>query len=269
MLSSGNLAIAPLDAGRATTATAGPLVLVVDDEASIQKMLRIVLGGNGFRTVEATSAAHALAHAAAYNPDLVLLDLGLPDADGLDVARRLRQWATFPILVISARGSEQEKVAVFDAGANDYLTKPFTTGELLARIRVWLRQMARVTPESDESAIELGELRIDLARRLAFVGGREVHLTATEYKLFATLMRHEGCVMTTKDLLTAVWGPRHANDAQYLRNYIVRLRRLFERDPAHPRYLVTETGVGYRLRAESRESPHGATHWAQGRPPLR
>jgi two-component system, OmpR family, KDP operon response regulator KdpE len=251
VLPSGSEAIAPREAGRATTANAGPLVLVVDDEAPIQKMLRIVLTGNGFRTVEATSAAQALAHASAYNPDIVLLDLGLPDSDGLDVARRLREWTTVPILVISARGSEQEKITVFDAGANDYLTKPFTTGELLARIRVWLRHMARVTPDSHESVLEVGELRIDLARRLTFVADREVHLTPIEYKLFATLMQHEGCVMTNKDLLTAVWGPHHTKDAQYLRVYMFRLRRLFERDPARPRYLVTETGVGYRLRGDA------------------
>ncbi len=250
MLASGS-ATAPREGERATTANTGPLVLVVDDEAPIQKMLRIVLRGNGFRTVEATSAAEALAHAATYNPDLVLLDLGLPDSDGLDVARRLREWATVPILVISARGSEQEKVGVFDAGANDYLTKPFTTGELLARIRVWLRQMARVTPDGDESVVEVGELRIDFARRLAFVAGREVHLTVTEYKLFAALMRHEGCVMTSKELLTTVWGPHHPKDTQYLRVYMGRLRKLFERDPARPRYLMTETGVGYRLRADA------------------
>jgi two-component system KDP operon response regulator KdpE len=152
--------------------------------------------------------------------------------------------------VISARGSEQEKIAVFDAGANDYLTKPFSTGELLARIRVWLRHMARVTPDSCESVVEVGDLRIDFSRRLAFVAGREVRMTATEYKLFAALMRHEGCVMTNKELLAIVWGPRHEKDAQYLRNYMGRLRRLLERDPARPRYLVTETGVGYRLRAE-------------------
>jgi two-component system KDP operon response regulator KdpE len=250
MLASGNTAPATHEAGRATAATAGPLLLVVDDEAPIQKMLRIVLTGSGFRTVEATSAAQALAHASAYNPDIVLLDLGLPDSDGLDVARRLREWATVPILVISARGSEQEKIAVFDAGANDYLTKPFSTGELLARIRVWLRHMARVTPDSCESVVEVGDLRIDFSRRLAFVAGREVRMTATEYKLFAALMRHEGCVMTNKELLAIVWGPRHEKDAQYLRNYMGRLRRLLERDPARPRYLVTETGVGYRLRAE-------------------
>jgi two-component system KDP operon response regulator KdpE len=227
-------------------------VLVVDDEAPIQKMLRIVLTGNGFRTVEATSAAQALAHASAYNPDVVLLDLGLPDSDGLDVTRRLREWTTVPILVISARGSEQEKVNVFDAGANDYLTKPFTTGELLARIRVWLRHTARVSPESGEAVLSVGELRIDFARRLTFVADREVHLTVTEYKLFAALMRHEGCVMTNKELLAAVWGPQHAKHAQYLRVYMCRLRRLFERDPARPRYFVTETGVGYRLRGDAR-----------------
>jgi two-component system, OmpR family, KDP operon response regulator KdpE len=249
----------------AVTVGAGPLLLVVDDEASMQKMLRIVLCGNGFRTVEGTSAAQALAHASAYNPDLVLLDLGLPDSDGLEVARRLREWSSVPILVISARGAEQEKIAVFDAGANDYLMKPFTTGELLARIRVWLRHMARIAPDSCESVLDVGELRIDFARRLAFVAGREVHLTATEYKLFAALMRHEGCVMTSKELLTTVWGPHHSKDTQYLRNYMGRLRRLFERDPARPRYLVTETGVGYRLRdADLGGEPHGP--FAAGHP---
>jgi two-component system, OmpR family, KDP operon response regulator KdpE len=226
---------------------AGPLALVVDDELPMQRLLQIVLAADGMRTVEATSGAEAIERAAAHNPDLVLLDLGLPDSDGIVVTRRLREWMAAPILVISARGQEQDKVAVLDAGANDYLTKPFSHGELLARVHVWLRHSARVGPGPEESILEVGDIRMDLGRRLVWAADREVHLTPTEYKLLATLMRHRGCVLTHRQLLESTWGPRYASATQYVRVYMGQLRQKLEQNAAHPRYLLTEPGVGYRL----------------------
>jgi two-component system KDP operon response regulator KdpE len=229
---------------------AGPLVLVVEDEPPMRKFLQSVLGDHGFRTVLAACGCDGLAQAAAYNPDFVLLDLGLPDLDGIEVTRRLREWMGAPIVVISARGQEDDKISALDVGANDYLTKPFATGELLARIRVWMRQLARGHRERDAPVIEIGELRIDLARRTVFAGGREVHLTPTEYKLFAALMQNAGRVITHRQLLEITWGPAYRNETQYVRVYMGQLRRKLESNPARPRYLMTEPGVGYRLRVE-------------------
>jgi len=217
-------------------------------------MLRFVLGSHGFRTVEATNGTEALASAASYNPNLVLLDLGLPDLDGIEVTRRLREWTNAPILIISARGHEKDKVAALDLGANDYMTKPFGVGELLARIRVWLRE-APAGPSQERSVMELGDLRIDLVRRLVSVAGRVVRLTPTEYKLFATLMRNRVRVMTHEQLLEATWGPNCAGHIQYLHVYMGRLRQKLEPDTSRPRYLITEAGVGYRLAAPDRGSP--------------
>jgi len=222
-----------------------PLVLVVDDERPMQELLRTILRGSGLDTLEATSGAEALARATAESPDLVLMDLGLPDADGVDVTRRLREWMAAPILVVSARWQERDKVAVLDAGANDYVTKPFANGELLARIRVWLRQTVRTSPE--ESTIAVGELRIDFDRRLVHAAGREVHLTPIEYTLFAKLMRNAGRIVTYQQLLDATWGPRHATKIHYLRVYVAQLRRKLEPDGGLSRYLLTEPGVGYRI----------------------
>jgi two-component system, OmpR family, KDP operon response regulator KdpE len=250
MLMQSDVATAASGTPATRAAPAGPLILLIDDEPSMLKMLGIVLRSQGYRTLEATCGAAALALAASYNPDLVLLDLGLPDTDGIEVARQLREWMAAPIVVISARGQEKDKVALLDIGANDYVTKPFSTGELLARMRVWLRQEARVASDSDQSTIEVGELRIDLARRLVFVGGREVHLTPIEYKLFATLMRNEGRIMTHEQLLEAVWGPPYRHQTQYLRVYMRSLRQKLEPDAARSRRLTTESGVGYRLRAD-------------------
>jgi len=249
MLTQSDAMAAERDPGT-TGAPGGPLILVVDDEASVQKLLGILLRAQGMRTVQATSAAEALARAADTNPDLVLLDLGLPDADGIDVTRQLREWTAVPVVVISARGKELDKVATLDAGANDYLTKPFTNGELLARIRVWLRATAHHPAKDSASIIEIGHLRIDFAKHLVQVAGREVHLTPTEYKLFATLMRNPGRLMTHRQLLDAAGGPRSADWRQYLRVYMGQLRRKLEPDMARPRYLLTEPGVGYRLRAD-------------------
>jgi two-component system, OmpR family, KDP operon response regulator KdpE len=236
-------------ARRSGSPPVGPLVLVVDDEPAMQRLLMAVLVDHGFRTVQAASGAEAVTLASTCNPDLVLLDLGLPDFDGMEVTRRLRQWYSAPILVLSARGQENDKIEALDVGANDYVTKPFAAGELLARLRVWLRQAALTGGESDDSFIDVGDLRIDLARRLVFVGQREVHLTPTEYKLFSMLMRNAGRVITHRQLLEEAWGPPYANETQYLRVYMANLRQKLEKDSARPRYLLNEPGVGYRLRA--------------------
>jgi two-component system KDP operon response regulator KdpE len=186
--------------------------------------------------------------AASRTPDLVLLDLGLPDLDGVEVVRRIREWSPMPIVVVSARGQERDKVEALDAGADDYLTKPFGTGELLARMRVALRHSR--TGDSKQSLVEAGELRIDLAARVVQRRGEEVRLTRTEYRLVAVLAQHAGKVLTHRQLLREVWGPNALEDTQYLRVYMAQLRHKLEDDPARPRHLVTETGVGYRLKVE-------------------
>lgn len=228
----------------------GPLVLVVEDETPMRRFLRASLSAHGYRVVETATAEEALRQATAYNPDVVLLDLGLPDMDGLDVTRRLREWATFPIIVLSARGQDEDKIHALDEGADDYLTKPFSTGELFARLRVALRHAERVGKEPP-SMITIGELRLDPARRQVFARGTEIHLTPIEYKLFSLLMRHAGKVITHRQLLKDVWGPSYVDQMQYVRVYMGQLRHKLEVDPARPRYLVTEPGVGYRLRPEN------------------
>jgi two-component system KDP operon response regulator KdpE len=229
---------------------AGPLVLLVEDETQMRRFLRASLSAHGYRLVETETGEEGLKQAAAYNPDLVLLDLGLPDIDGLTVTRRLREWSSAPIVVISARGQEKDKIDALDGGADDYVTKPFGMGELIARMRVALRHAERVGREP-EPTMTAGELRVDLATRRVFVGEREVHLTPIEYKLFTTLMKHAGRVLTHRQLLREVWGPSRVDQTQYLRVYMVQLRHKLEREPARPSYLVTEPGVGYRLRVES------------------
>lgn len=227
----------------------GPLVLVVEDEPQMLKFLRPALGGFGCRVIEAMTGEDALREAATRSPDLVLLDLGLPDLDGLEVTRRLREWSRIPIIVISARGRESDKIAALDSGADDYVTKPFGVGELLARVRVALRHAAR-DGQRGEATITVGGLVVDLERRLVTVEGREVRLTRTEYKLLAVLVKHAGRVLTHSSLLREVWGPGMAGQTHYLRVYMAQLRRKLEQDPARPRYLLTETGVGYRMREE-------------------
>jgi two-component system KDP operon response regulator KdpE len=228
----------------------GPTVLVVEDDPQIRRFLRAALPVHGYRLIEAETGRAGLAEAAARAPEIVLLDLGLPDLDGLEVARRLREWSTVPIIVLSARGLERDKVAALDAGADDYLTKPFGMSELLARLRVALRHAATVATGTARPVFEVGDLRVDLAAREVSLAGRPVHLTPTEFKLLAVLVRHAGKVVTQRQLLVEVWGPRAASNPHYLRVQMHGLRHKLEEVPARPRYLLTEPAVGYRLRDE-------------------
>ncbi len=226
------------------------LLLLIEDEPQMRRFLRAALGAQEYRLVEATTAREGLAQAASRKPDVILLDLGLPDRDGLEVARELREWSTAPIIVISARGQEQDKVAALDLGADDYLTKPFGVEELLARIRVALRHAAQPPGSPQETVFEAGGVRVDLVRREVRRGGEDVHLTPTEYKLLALLIRHAGKVLTHRQLLKEVWGATYADQSHYVRVYMAQLRQKLEADPARPRLLVTEPGVGYRLKSE-------------------
>jgi two-component system KDP operon response regulator KdpE len=229
-----------------------PLVLIVDDELGVRRFLRAGLPTHGFRVIEAETGAAALRDAAQYVPDLVLLDLGLPDMDGLTVTRRLREWTAVPIVVLSARGQEAQKVLALDAGADDYLTKPFGFAELLARMRAALRRAARPSSGDPATVFESGPLRVDLERRRTHVEGREVRLTPTEYKLLAVLVKHAGRVVTHRQLLSEVWGPESAAESGYLRVYMTHLRRKLEPDRVGSRLFETEAGVGYRLRVDDR-----------------
>ena len=227
-----------------------PVVVLIEDEPQIRRFLRATLTGQGYRLFEATTGADGLVEVGSRQPDVVIVDLGLPDVDGIDVIQRLREWSAVPIIVLSARGQERDKVTALDAGADDYVSKPFGAGELLARIRVALRHTVGASHEADDAAFTVGELRMDLLRRQVFVGDREVRLTPIEYKLLATLVRHSGKVVTHQQLLREVWGPTHTDQAHYVRVYMAHLRHKLEAEPARPRYLLTEPGVGYRLAAE-------------------
>ena len=227
--------------------SAGPTVLVVEDEQQMRRFLRASLGSHGFRLVEAGTAREAVALATSHNPELILLDLGLPDGDGIALTRELREWSRTPIVVISARGREADKVEALDAGADDYLTKPFGVSELLARMRVALRHAAQVRG-SEAPVVEIGPLKVDLGRRQVTLEGAEVRLTPIEFKLLRLLAQNAGRVLTHRQILAEVWGPGHAEQTHYLRVYMAQLRRKIEVDAARPRFLVTEPGVGYRLR---------------------
>lgn len=229
--------------------TAGQLVLLVEDEAQMRKFLRASLTAHGYRLVESATASDAVAQATTRNPDLLILDLGLPDRPGLDVIRAVRAWSALPIIVISARGQEQDKIDALDTGADDYLTKPFGTGELLARLRVALRHVERLGREP-EPVFSTGSLSVDFVRRVVTVAEREIHLTPIEYKLLTTLAKHAGKVLTHRQLLKEVWGPTSIEQTQYLRVYMAQLRHKLEVDPARPRFLTTEPGIGYRLRSD-------------------
>jgi len=223
-----------------------PVVLIVEDETPIRRFLRSSLESHGNRVVEAASAEEARARASTEPPDLVILDLGLPDSDGLEVIDWLREWSHAPILVLSARGRERDKVTALDRGADDYLTKPFAVGELLARIRVAWRHLSR-SQVGEESSFAVGDLRVDLAARRVFFAGGVVALTPIEYRLLVTLVRHAGKVLTHRFILREVWGPDHSDDPRYVRVFVASLRRKIEPEPSRPRYLLTEQGVGYRL----------------------
>ena len=222
-------------------------ILVVDDDRAIQRFLQTVLSSRGFSVHQAENAHQALAAAATIRPDLILLDLGLPDRDGIEVLQRLREWSEVPTIVLSVREREGDKVSALDAGADDYLTKPFGIEELLARIRVALRRASHQAPEP---VFRSGDLEVDLNRRLVTVSGAEVQLTPTEYELLRQLVTNAGKVMTHRQILKRIWGVSHLEQPHVLRVNISNLRRKIEADPSRPRYIITEPGVGYRLRGE-------------------
>ena len=230
----------------------GPVVLIIEDEPQMRRFLRATLRAHDYQVVEAATAREGMAQAAGRNPEIVLLDLGLPDRDGLEVARALRASTRTPIIVLSARGQEHDKVAALDHGADDYLTKPFGVPELLARMRVALRHAALPADAVPAPVFQAGELRVDLVRREVFRGGQEVHLTPTEYRLLAALIRYAGRVITHRQLLQEVWGASYVDQTHYLRVYMAQLRHKLESDPTRPRLLTTEPGVGYRLREDAR-----------------
>jgi two-component system KDP operon response regulator KdpE len=236
----------PYRSGTDAMAEPAPAVLVVEDEVAIRRFITAALDSHGFRTIEAGTAKDAAARATEHVPDALLIDLGLPDRDGIDLIRDLRGWSQAPIIVLSARGREEDKVRGLDAGADDYLTKPFGVPELLARLRAVLRRRQRAESGA-EPVLRSGDLSIDIADHRARLGADELRLTPVEFKLLAELMRHAGRLVTHAQLTAAVWGPGSSEDAQYLRVYIHQLRRKIEEDPAEPRRLITEVGVGYRL----------------------
>jgi two-component system KDP operon response regulator KdpE len=220
-------------------------ILVIDDENQIRRFLKIALEAHDFAVLEAATGGDGLVQAAMNRPDLVILDLGLPDGHGLDVLRRLREWSGTPVIVLSVRNADEDKIALLDAGADDYLTKPFSAGELIARIRAALRHSA---PAAREGVFCSGPLEVDLTARSVRASGRSVKLTATEYDLLRLFVKHAGKVLTHHQILREIWGAASGDEMQYLRVYVSQLRRKIESDPANPQLLITETGVGYRLR---------------------
>jgi two-component system KDP operon response regulator KdpE len=227
-----------------------PNILLIEDDAAIRNFLRTSLSGAGYILEESSSGQSGLEAAERRPPDLVILDLGLPDIDGQQVLSRLREWLKAPVIILSARDQEAQKVDALDHGADDYLTKPFSTAELLARIRVALRNRELIQSGQESSVFERGELKIDLAAHKVFVKGSEVHLTPIEFKLLTSLAKSAGRVVTHRQLLVQVWGPDQAQDTHYLRVFMAGLRRKIEADPAQPRYLLTEQGIGYRFGEE-------------------
>ena len=231
-------------------------VLLIEDEPQMRRFLRVVLQGHGYKVMEALTGETGINEAALHNPDIILLDLGLPDIDGLIITQRLREWSETPIIVISAREQEADKVKALDAGADDYLTKPFGAGELLARIRVAMRHKA--VNKTGQSVFIVGNLKVDLPKRQVLLGGKDVHLTPIEYKLLAVLIQNAGKVVTHSQLLKEAWGPPYAHQTHYLRVYMTQLRHKLEADPARPKFLINEPGVGYRLKIDSEEESREA-----------
>ena len=224
-----------------------PTALLVEDEPQIRRFVRAALEQEGWQVHEATTMARGLIDAGTRRPDLVVLDLGLPDGDGIDFIHDVRKWSTVPIIVLSARVAESEKIRALDAGADDYLTKPFGTGELLARVRATLRRQHKSNDKNGDATIHFGDVILDPQARSVTRNGEHVHLTPTEYRLLSVLAANAGRVMTAPQLLRAVWGPGHTESGHYLRIYMGHLRHKLEPDPTQPRHLLTETGVGYRL----------------------
>ena len=229
-------------------------ILLIEDEPQMRRFIRLILQGHGYLVTEAETGEEGLREAALRNPDVILLDLGLPGMDGLEVTRRLREWNNAPIIIISAREKEMDKVTALDEGADDYLIKPFGAGELLARIRVAMRHRAMQRSGQRESVLTAGNLKIDFSKRQVFLNGEEVHLTPIEYKLLSMLAGNAGKVLTHSQLLKEVWGANYVQQTQYLRVYMTQLRHKLEADPARPRFLINEPGIGYRFREELEKS---------------
>jgi two-component system KDP operon response regulator KdpE len=224
-----------------------PVALIIEDEPQIRRFVRVALEAEGWQVHEAPTQQRGLIETGTRKPDLLVLDLGLPDGDGLDLIRDVRTWSSVPIIVLSARADETDKIAALDAGADDYLTKPFGVGELLARVRANLRRPRAVAAETGDAAFRFGSVEVDPRSRLVRREGAEVHLTPIEYRLLSVLVANPGRVLTHRQLLREVWGPSHSEQSHYLRIYMGHLRQKLEADPAQPRHLLTETGVGYRL----------------------
>ena len=222
-------------------------IIVIEDEAQIRRFLRTTLTSEGYKVIEAETGKQGLNEATTRKPDLIILDLGLPDMDGIEVVKELRAWSSVPIIILSARAQESDKVPALDAGADDYLVKPFGVGELLARIRVALRHVISTANREEEGVFSADELKVDMIHRKVTVSGADVHLTPIEYRLLTVLVKHAGKVLTHRLLLKEVWGPNYVDRAHYLRIYMGILRHKLEKDPARPRFLLTEVGVGYRL----------------------
>lgn len=225
-----------------------PTILIVEDEPDIRRFLRAAFGAEGYRVVESATGRRGSIDAGMHKPDLAIVDLGLPDVDGIEVIRSIREWSPMPIIVLSARVQERAKIEALDSGADDYVTKPFGIAELLARVRAALRHAVR--SGSGASMLQFGNAVVDLEKRRASRDGAEIRLTPIEFRLVAALAKHLGMVVSHRQLLTEVWGPTHAGDTHYLRIYMKQLRDKFEADPVRPRHFVTETGVGYRLLAD-------------------
>jgi two-component system KDP operon response regulator KdpE len=222
----------------------GPVILIIDDEIQVRRFLRLSLEAHGYRVREAVTGDEGMNNARMFHPDCIILDLALPDMEGIDVLRKIREWSSTPVIVLSVRNSENDKIGLLDAGANDYLTKPFSIGELLARIRAMMRS---VIPDSEQGVFRTGKLAIDFVHRLATLADNEIKLTPTEYSLLCLLARYAGKVITSTQIIREIWGPNFQPDSSYLRVYILQLRRKVEDDPANPKLIITEPGVGYRM----------------------
>ncbi|MBN2429019.1 MAG: response regulator [Deltaproteobacteria bacterium] len=227
------------------------MILLIEDEFQMRRFLRVTLQSQGYRLIETQNGEEGLAQAATRQPDVILLDLGLPDMDGLEVTERLREWTNIPIIIISAREQERDKVRALDAGADDYLTKPFGSDELLARIRVSIRHSTREKAGQESPVFQTGNLLVDFSRRQVTLAGKEIHLTPIEYRLLTTLIRYADRVVTHNQLLREVWGPQQTNQVQYLRVYMAQLRQKLEDDPARPCFLINEPGIGYRFKTDA------------------